>query len=76
MQSPRSRSNPFHPIKVGYSLFNAVETLGREEHLHRVPIIDENRNLKSVLTQSQVIQFVYENLNLLGYVKEKKKLAR
>jgi len=72
MQSPRTRGNPFHPVLVGYSLFSAVEMLAREPHLHRVPVIDEQRNLKSVLTQSQVVEYIHENINLIGSLKDKK----
>jgi len=72
MGSPRTRDNPFHPVTVGYSLFSAVEAMAREPHLHRIPVIDSERNLKSVLTQSQVVEFVYENLNLIGNLRDKK----
>jgi len=71
MKYPLSKKNPFHPIGLGYSLFYALETLAREEELHRVPIIDSERNLKSVLTLSQVIEFFGEKLPLLGSIKDK-----
>jgi CBS domain-containing protein len=72
MESPRTRDNPFHPVRVGYSLFSAVEALAREPRLHRVPVIDAERNMKSVLSQSQVVEFVHENINLIGNLKDKK----
>lgn len=62
--------NAFHPVKVGYSLFSAVETLAKERHLHRVPVIDENRKLVNILTQSMLIKFVARNLELLGEKRE------
>jgi len=71
MKHPLTRANPFHPIMNGYSLYYAIETLAREEALHRVPIIDANRNLKSVLTQSQVIEFLYDNYDKLGLITNK-----
>jgi CBS domain-containing protein len=71
MQYPMTRKNVFHPITNGYSLFYAIETMAREEHLHRVPIIDEDRKLKSVLSQSQVIEFINANLDTLGTIKDK-----
>jgi len=36
-----------------------------------VPIIDEARNLKSVLSQSQVIEYIHQNINSLGTIKDK-----
>jgi len=71
MKYPLTRKNTFHPIANGYSLFYAIETMAREEHLHRVPIIDGDRKLKSVLSQSQVIDFIHSNINTLGSIKDK-----
>jgi len=71
MKYPLTRKNIFHPIKVGYSLSYAIETMAREEHLHRVPVIDEERNLKSILSQSQVIEFIHQNIQTLGTIKDK-----
>jgi len=71
MKSPLTRRNVFHPISRGYSLFSAIEAMAREEHLHRVPIIDGDRQLKSVLSQSQVIEYIQANLESLGSIKNK-----
>lgn len=71
MKFPLSRKNPFHPITLGYSLYYAIETLAREKSLRRVPIIDHERNLKSVLSQSQVIEFISEHMDMLGSIKDK-----
>lgn len=51
MQFPLSRKNPFHPISSGYSLLFALELMAREEELHRVPIVDADRNLVNLITQ-------------------------
>jgi len=37
MRYPLSRRNPFHPVKVGYSLLYAIEALAKEHNLHRIP---------------------------------------
>jgi len=71
MKSPRRKANVFHPITVGYSLWYALETLAREHELHRLPIIDSDWNLKSVLSLTQVIEFLYDNLGNLGTIKDK-----
>jgi len=48
-----------------------MEMMAREECLHRVPIIDENRQLKNVLTQSHVAEFLLSNISLLGSKRSK-----
>jgi len=69
--NPIVKRNPYHPVTVGYSLFSAIEALAKEENLHRVPVIDKDRQLKSLLTQSQVIDFVVANLDSLGTIRNK-----
>lgn len=66
MKHPLSRRNPFHPVKTGYSLYFVIEALAREHDLHRVPIIDNERQLMNLITQSQVVRFLYENLDKIG----------
>jgi len=70
MMSPVSVRNPFHPVKRGYSLFSVFEILAREHNVHRVPIVDEDRMLLSIVTESQAIKFLKKNLNLLGGIKD------
>jgi len=69
--NPIVKRNPYHPVTVGYSLFSAIEALAREDTLHRVPVIDKDRQLKSLLTQSQVIDFVVSNLDSVGTIRNK-----
>jgi CBS domain-containing protein len=57
--------NPFHPVKRGHSLLFVMEALARE-HLHRVPVVDENRNLVNLITQSQLVRFLHQNLDRIG----------
>lgn len=67
MQYPLSRRNPFHPVKEGYSLLFALELLAREQDLHRVPVISsEERKLVNMITQSQVVDFLYKHVGDLG----------
>jgi CBS domain-containing protein len=58
-------------VTTGYSLLSAVELLARETGLHRVPVVDSERQLKSLLTQSQVVDFVVSNIHLLGDIRAK-----
>jgi len=71
MTYPLSRRNPFHPVSSGYSILAAVEPLARERGLHRVPVIDKDRNLQTIITQSQLIQIFAQNLEILGDKKNK-----
>jgi len=71
MKYPLTRRNPFFPIHRGYSLFAAVEAMARESGLHRVPIVDDDRHLVTVVTQSQLVQILHKNLDLLGEKKDK-----
>eukprot|EP00163_Fabomonas_tropica_P014201 TRINITY_DN258_c0_g1_i2.p1 TRINITY_DN258_c0_g1~~TRINITY_DN258_c0_g1_i2.p1 ORF type:complete len:310 (-),score=95.86 TRINITY_DN258_c0_g1_i2:169-1098(-) len=66
MVYPLSRRNPFHPIVNTLSLFTAVEAMARIPNLHRVPIVDEDRKLKAILTQSNVINWLHQRLDMLG----------
>jgi len=70
MKYPLTKRNPFFPIHSGFSLFCAIEALAREKGLHRVPVIDEERLLITVVTQSQVNQILFRNLDILGGKKD------
>jgi len=63
---PQAIRSPYHPVPTGYSLFSAFECMAREKGLHRIPIVDENRKLVSVLTQSQLVHFAWQNIDMLG----------
>jgi len=71
MRHPMARNNPFHPVKGGYSLFAALEVLARERRLHCVAVVDDDRNLLNLVTQSQLLRFVVEHSNKLGRKREK-----
>jgi CBS domain-containing protein len=66
MRYPLTRRNPFNPVKGGYSLLYAIEALAKERSLHRVPVIDDERQLMNLITQSQVVRFLQQNMHLLG----------
>eukprot|EP00456_Euglypha_rotunda_P025964 TRINITY_DN2092_c0_g1_i10.p1 TRINITY_DN2092_c0_g1~~TRINITY_DN2092_c0_g1_i10.p1 ORF type:complete len:330 (-),score=51.28 TRINITY_DN2092_c0_g1_i10:23-1012(-) len=66
MTYPLSTRNPFHPVREGYSALAVVEALAKEEALHRVPVVDQNRQMFNLVTQSQVIDFLHKNVTLLG----------
>jgi 5'-AMP-activated protein kinase regulatory gamma subunit len=66
MQWPMQRKNLFHPVKVGYSLFYAIEALAKERDLHRLVVIDDDRMIVNMVTQSQVVDFLQKNIDLIG----------
>jgi CBS domain-containing protein len=66
MTYPLSTRNPFHPVREGYSALAVVEALAKEESLHRVPVVDNNRQMFNLVTQSQVIDFLHKNITRLG----------
>lgn len=72
MESPLTLRNPYHPIQCGYSAYSVVEALSRQLGLHRVPVIDHHRNVLNLVTQSQVVSWLFDHLDLLGYISEKK----
>ncbi|GAM23117.1 hypothetical protein SAMD00019534_062920, partial [Acytostelium subglobosum LB1] len=67
-----SKENKFHPITSEFSLFSVLEIMARDCHAHHIPILDNmrSRHLVSMLTQSQLIRFIYENISLLGTKKD------
>jgi len=66
--SPR---NPFHPVPKGYSLFTVFEMLAREQGVCRVPILSETSNLANLITDSQMIRYLNNNLKNIGSIKDK-----
>lgn len=66
MRAPLTRRNPFHPVKGGYSLLYAVEALAKERNLYRVAVVDDDRQLLNLITDSQVLNFLYENIDKIG----------
>lgn len=71
IRHPVSFRNPFFPVHSGYSLFAAVEAMARERGLHRVPVIDESRKLITIITQSQIVDILSKNLDIIGDKKNK-----
>jgi len=57
---------PFRAVLRGYSLLSAIEPLGRESLVHAIPILDQDRKLLTIITESQVIRMLRRNKDLLG----------
>jgi CBS domain-containing protein len=66
MKYPISIRNPYHPVQKGYSMMHVAELLAREPQLHRVPIVNKNRELINLITQSKIVKFVHSHVGELG----------
>jgi len=64
MTYPYSKKNPFHPVTSSQSLISVVELMAKG--LHRIPVVDDDRNLLNIITQSTVIQFLKSHMNTCG----------
>jgi len=71
MTFPLTKRNPFHPVSEGYSALAVFEPLAREQALHRVPVVDKDRQIFNLVTQFQVLAFLKTNLAVLGDKKDK-----
>jgi CBS domain-containing protein len=71
MQWPLKKNNPFHPVAKGYSLFSALEVLALSE-AKRVPVIDANSQVADIVTQSMMVDFLWQNIEMIGKLAEKK----
>ena len=40
--------------------------MAREPNLHRVPVVDQNRQLRNLITQSRIIELLHTNRHLIG----------
>jgi CBS domain-containing protein len=70
MKYPISKKNPFHPVSTSQSLLSVIEILATG--VHRVPVINESNEIKHLVTQSSVIKFIKDHLEILGAVRKKK----
>jgi len=56
------------PLPMEYSLLLACELMMREKNLHRLAVVESvaTREIKSVITQSRIVQFIHDNIDALG----------
>jgi len=71
MQHPLQKANPFHPVSKGYSLFSAWEILALS-NARRVPVIDPEGHVADLVTQSMLIDFLWQNIEKIGTLADKK----
>lgn len=76
MKYPRTNKNPFHPVRACYSGFAVVEALAKDPNLQRIAVIDDERNVVNIVTQSDVLGYVASRPELITEGKKAKTLAQ
>jgi len=71
MTYPLSNRNPFKPVLPSFSILCVFELLARYRSLHRVPVIDVDRQMLNLITQSQLVSFLAKHISLLGSKRSK-----
>jgi len=70
---PVRKENPNHPVHAGSSLFVAWELLASTpDGIHRIPVINDQQVIVDVVTQSMLIDFLWQNLERIGIVADTK----
>ncbi|KAL6045534.1 hypothetical protein QOT17_007624 [Balamuthia mandrillaris] len=60
-----SRRNPYYPVEKRAPLLKAIEAMVKYR-LHRLPIIDEEGDLETVVSQSHIAQLLHQHMNVMG----------
>jgi len=61
-----SRRNPFHAVKQGAPLIEAIEVLARG--VRRVPVVDEQGQVVNIISQSSIIHFVQLHMGQIEHI--------
>jgi len=59
-----SKRNPFHAVEDTAPLMIAFELMVKWR-VHRIPVVDAEGNLETLITQSHVIKYIHDNIYLL-----------
>jgi len=70
IKHPIRKNSPYHPMTKGYSLFSTWEALALGGY-HRVPVLDEDNQICDVITQSMLIDFLYQNLEKINEMSDR-----
>jgi len=71
MLYPVQKNSPFRPQRVGTSLFSAWELLAKEG-IHRIPVVNDQNEIRDIITQSMMIDFIWQNIESISTVAETK----
>jgi len=61
-----------HPIRDDFSLFTAFEIISKVTGAHRIPVINKDRQLVTIITQKYIGNFINSNIDKIGNKKDKK----
>ncbi|RIA95838.1 hypothetical protein C1645_688553 [Glomus cerebriforme] len=68
LASDLSNRNPFYSVLPETSLLQVVELFG--SGTHRVAILDADGNMKGILTQSKVVNYLYQNVTKFPQIEQ------
>jgi len=68
LASDISQKNPFYSVLPETSLLQVVELFG--SGTHRAVVVDADSNLKGILTQSKVIDYLYQNVTKFPQIEQ------
>lgn len=54
------------PVHKSFSLYFALECMARDLDIQRIPIVDSEMHLKNLITQSQLLEFIGQNIGKIG----------
>jgi len=66
-----SKRNPFCPIDTHAPLLLAIELMAKWQ-VHRIPIFDSAGELITILSQSQIVNYLYSQMYQMGSLKQAK----
>jgi len=58
-----SQRNPWCPVSRLAPLHSLMDMLSKDVDLHRVPVVDDDGKVISLITQSKIINFLYQNID-------------
>jgi len=64
IQNPTGPINKYNPVPRGFSLLHAWEILSRGTH--RVPVVDDKNIIWDIITQSMLVDFLWQNIEKIG----------
>ncbi len=65
-----SKRNPYFPVERRAPLINAIELMSKWK-VHRVPVIDADGDLVTLITQSHIVKFVYKYMSKLEHLADR-----
>ncbi|KYQ94064.1 CBS (cystathionine-beta-synthase) domain-containing protein [Tieghemostelium lacteum] len=74
MEYPYGKSIKFAKLHPSSSVFSAFETLS-QQGINRIVVVDEQSEVTDIITQYDIVRYIYDNKHLLGENKRQQKLS-